>query len=339
MYSSEHDNGPGPRNSKPKATKDAILFLDRNSSLFLGQELCDSGLDALLLLGLGGAGSAVLEGDGLPLLLGLLGALALDLLEGVLTDGGVGLGVELLESLSLDIVVDVLLELALVALLIIISQSLHVLSDMATEDVVAEGVGIELLGLHVVAGESLLGVGDQKTTVGSTLHGTEDTGTSGGTGKANVEEGLEGAALTVVGLGGLGEGELTIGLLNTGEVLIETELLQDTAGEEETGGVGGSPVGQTVLDAVGLELVGVGSGEDLVTRDLGRDDLGDDVLVGEADDHAVLGSIVLVLGLGDEALAGVVVGLSLLSALVLGLVATVTRLQLATVCFSREDHE
>lgn len=48
----------------------------------------------------------------------------------------------------------------------------------------------------------------------------------------------------------------------------------------------------------------------------------DDVPVGEADDQAVLGSIVLVLGLGDEALAGVVVGLSLSSTLVLGLEAT-----------------
>ena len=60
-------------------------------------------------------------------------------------------------------------------------------------------------------------------------------------------------------------------------------------------------------DAVGAELVGVGRGENLVTRDLGGHDLHDNVLVGEADDQAVLGRIVLVLGLGDEALAGVVV--------------------------------
>jgi hypothetical protein len=38
------------------------------------------------------------------------------------------------------------------------------------------------------------------------------------------------------------------------------------------------------------------------------DDLGDDVLVGEADDEAVLGRIVLVLGLGDQPLTSVVVG-------------------------------
>jgi hypothetical protein len=68
--------------------------------------------------------------------------------------------------------------------------------------------------------------------------------------------------------------------------------------------------------------VGVGSGENLVTGDLGVHDLGDDVAVGEADNQAVLGRSVLVLGLGDEALTGVVVGLTLPAALVLGLVAT-----------------
>jgi hypothetical protein len=77
-----------------------------------------------------------------------------------------------------------------------------------------------------------------------------------------------------------------------------------------------------VLDAVGLELVGVGSAEDLVASDLGGHDLHDDVAVGETDDEAVLGRIVLVLGLGDETLTGIVVGLSLTTALVLSLVAT-----------------
>lgn len=48
--------------------------------------------------------------------------------------------------------------------------------------------------------------------------------------------------------------------------------------------------------------------EDLVAANLGVDNLGDDVLVGEADDEAVLGRIVLVLGLGDQPLTGIVIG-------------------------------
>src|SRR3546814_18835053 len=59
-----------------------------------------------------------------------------------------------LKTLGLHVVVDVLLELALVALLIVVGQSLHVLGDVAAVDVLAEGLGVELLGLHVVAGRS-----------------------------------------------------------------------------------------------------------------------------------------------------------------------------------------
>jgi hypothetical protein len=84
-----------------------------------------------------------------------------------------------------------------------------------------------------------------------------------------------------------------------------------------------------VLDAVGLELVRVGRREDLVAGDFGAHDLHDDVAVGEADDQAVLGRIVLVLGLGDEPLAGIVVGLAGLSPLVLGLEAAAGEYPLA----------
>lgn len=55
----------------------------------------------------------------------------------------------------------------------------------------------------------------------------------------------------------------------------------------------------------------VGSGEDNVTRDLGVDDLGNDVRVGEADNQSVLGGVVLILILDDKALTSVVIGLTL----------------------------
>jgi hypothetical protein len=69
--------------------------------------------------------------------------------------------------------------------------------------------------------------------------------------------------------------------------------------------------------------VAVGGAENLVAIDLRGDDLSDDVAVGEANDQAVLGGVVLVLGLGDEALAGVVVGLTGTTTLVLNLVTAV----------------
>lgn len=53
--------------------------------------------------------------------------------------------------------------------------------------------------------------------------------------------------------------------------------------------------------------MGIGSAEDLVSSEFRANQLTDNVTVGEADNQAVLGRVVLVLGLGDEALAGVVV--------------------------------
>lgn len=236
-------------------------------------ELSDLGLDTLLLLIVGELLGAVLLGLGLPLLLGLLGSIAIGLLERVLTDGLVSLSVQVLDTISLDVVVDVLLELALVALLVVVGEGLHVLGDVATVDVLAESVGIELLGLDVETGETVLRVRHEDATVGGTLEGTEDTGTGGGTGQTDIKVGLEGAALAIIGLGSLGQGVLSISLLDTGEGLVDAELLEGTASDQETGRVGSSPVGQTVLDTVGAQLVGVGRDEDLVTADLGGDDL------------------------------------------------------------------
>lgn len=236
-------------------------------------DLSNASLDTGLLLLEGELLGLVLLGDLLPLLLGLLGSIALVLLEGVLTDSLVGFDVEVLETIGLNVIVNVLLELRLVALLVVISQSLHVLSDVTADNVLAESLGIELLRLDIETGESVLGVRNEDATVGGTLHGTEDTGTSGGTGKTDIEEGLEGAALAIVGLGSLSQGVLAISLLNTGEVAVNSELLEGTAGDQQTGSIGSSPVGQAVLDAVGAELVGVGSDEDLVTGDLRADDL------------------------------------------------------------------
>ena len=76
-----------------------------------------------------------------------------------------------------------------------------------------------------------------------------------------------------------------------------------------------------MLDSIALKFVTVGCAEDFVASDLGGNDLADDIFVGEADDEAVLGSVVFVLGLCDETLTGVVVGLTGATTLVFGLIA------------------
>lgn len=246
----------------------------------------------------------VLEGLCLPVVLALLLASILVLLPWVLTDLLVGILVQLLKTIGLDLVVGVSAELGLVALLIVVGEGLHVLSDVAAEDVLAEGLSVQLLGLHVVTGETLLGVRDVETTVGSTLHGAEDTGTGGGPSKTNIEVRLEWAAGLAIDFGGLGDGELAVGLLNTLESLVKLELGKCAAGEEKTGAVGSGPVGETVGDTEALQLVGVGCAEDLVSGELRGDDLADNVLVRETDDQAVLGGVVLVLKEGASVSGG-----------------------------------
>lgn len=54
----------------------------------------------------------------------------------------------------------------------------------------------------------------------------------------------------------------------------------------------------------------VGRSHDVISLQSGVGNLGNNILVGEADDEAVLRGVVEVLLLGDEALACVVVGLS-----------------------------
>jgi hypothetical protein len=76
-----------------------------------------------------------------------------------------------------------------------------------------------------------------------------------------------------------------------------------------------------MLDAVSLELVAVGCAKDFVASYLGGDDLANDIFVGEANDEAVFGSVVFVLGLSDKTLARIVIGFTCTATLVLGLVA------------------
>ena len=78
-----------------------------------------------------------------------------------------------------------------------------------------------------------------------------------------------------------------------------------------------------MLYSIALKLVTVGCAEYLVASDLRGDNLADNILVGKADNEAVFGGIVFVLGLGDEALAGIVVRLACPTTLVFGLIAAV----------------
>ncbi len=282
---------------------------------------CNLRLDPLHLLLLGQLRRPVLLALLCPMLLAFLLTSLLILLPRILADRLVSRRVHLLQPVSLDVIVDIPLELALVALLVVVSKGLHVFHHMPAEDVFAQGFGVELFGFNVVAREAVFAVRDEDASIACTFHGTENTRPSGGTRKADVEETFERTTLFAIHLRSLRELVFPVRLLHTRKVVREIELAQGAASDEEADSVGGSPVRETVLDAVALKFMTIGGHKDLVAGDLGGYDLAYDVAVGEADDEAVFGSIVLVLRLRNKSFAGIVVGFAGTAAFVLDLVA------------------
>merc|ERR1711931_382518 len=231
-------------------------------------------------------------------------------------DGGVGVAIHLLHTIRSDPVLQEGAELLLIRLLVILQQRLHVLGDVLSENVSLVHLGIVLFGLSIVTGEALVAVRDVDSAIDGTLERAEDLGAGGSAGEADVEVGAEGAVLSV---DVLNAEILAVGLRLTLVDLVEAELSEDSPGDEQTGAVGGGVVRQPDLDAVFGELVSVSGLHDHVSVNTGVRYLTDDVLVCHADDQSVLGSIVLVLILANQASSGKVVGFALATALVFDL--------------------
>lgn len=146
---------------------------------------------------------------------------------GILSDGSVAFLVKSLKSGNLGLCecgfpsVELFLESVLAFLL----EDVHVGLDVSTEDVISVLLGIisatllafyfngsfatlasdDFLLLNVIAWESLGVVGNVKSTICSTLKGTEDSVTGGGSDKTDIEESLEWASLLVISLGDVEE--------------------------------------------------------------------------------------------------------------------------------------
>jgi hypothetical protein len=257
--------------------------------------------------------------------------------SGLGANGGVDLGVEFLHVLDLggNEALLPLRELLLEVSGVLLLEGVVVGLDVTTENVGLElgsvegGLGLlDLRGLSALvglsslllkfeAGETLLGVGNEETSISGTLHGTEGTVTGGGANETNIEESLEG--LTVLDIVGDGE-ELTVDLLLSFVERVHLLEVKETAGSEETSGVSSGVVGETSSETVLAELSRGSLGHDAVTREGGEDDLADDLGGGAAHAETVLLGVVLVFVLEDETATGLEVGLSFSSAAVLGLV-------------------
>merc|ERR1719348_498453 len=176
---------------------------------------------------------------------------------------------------------------------------------MLAKDVVTVNLWAELLALSIIAREAAVAMGNVDATVGGTLEGTEHAGAGGGAGQANVQVCPESARSSI----NIFNIEVfTVGFNLTLVCLVKVELFQEPSGQKQSSAVGCSIVGEADLDTVPGQLVGVGSTHHHVTLDARIHNLGNNVLVCEAYNHAVLGGVVLVLVLEDQALPGIVVG-------------------------------
>lgn len=88
-------------------------------------------------------------------------------------------------------------------------------------------------------------------------------------------------------------------------------LLKKHHSRKRTDTVSSRPVGQTIGDTIAWQFVSISSSQDVITVDFRVNDLGDDVLVGETDNHTIFRRVVLVFGLNYETFTCIVVGLSL----------------------------
>jgi len=251
-------------------------------------------------------------------------------------DLGVNLLVELLAGLDLvggEALVP-LGELSLELLGVFLLELVHVGGNVNTEDVLSVDLSVEggigLLGVGLlsslvgddldsgllVAWESLGLVWHVEATVTGTLEGSEESGTGGGSLKTDIKEGLEWSLVSdiVVNVEVLSV-DISVLLVHLGE----SDSLEESSGDQETGAVGSGVVGETSSDTVLLELGGLSSTEDLITSHGGVDDLGDELGASSSDDKSVLLGVVLVLILVDKSSSGIVVGLTLSSSLWLDL--------------------
>ena len=195
-------------------------------------------------------------------------------------DSLVGIGVDVLQHIAGDSVLDVARELLLVQLGILLLQSVHVVSNGLTEDLVAVSLSVVLLVLTAVTVETLVAVGNIQTTIVAALQHGEHASTGRGAAQTHIQVAAEGTLLAQLG--------------DVVRLLLSLASLD-----------------QTQLHSVTRKLSGGGGAEHTVSNDLSRNDLSNHLVVGDTGHESVLGGVVLVLGLNDQSLTSVVVSLSL----------------------------
>lgn len=156
-------------------------------------------------------------------------------------------------------------------LIIFLLQTLHILSNMSTEDILLQRLSIKLLALRIIPREPFIRVRNEDSTVRGTLERTEYSRTSRCALETDIEVGFErSGSIFVVELFGMGE--CAIWFSDTFVFVGEAKLSQSTTSDKETGSVSCgncyclsqgrlnvgptcSPVCQSMVDTVSWEFV------------------------------------------------------------------------------------
>merc|ERR1740123_1743556 len=89
---------------------------------------------------------------------------------------------------------------------------------MNTEDVLPVYVSVQALALAVISGETFLGVRDVKSSIDSSLEGSENLCSSGGPGETHIQTGTEGTGCAVLVLHAV-HGDVSVGASDNQPVL------------------------------------------------------------------------------------------------------------------------
>jgi hypothetical protein len=188
---------------------------------------------------------------------------------------------------------------------------------MSSEDTFTMHISIILLGITIVSGETLLRVGNIKSTISSSLECSKDTTSSSGSATSNIKKSAERTLvlinfINVVSLlSNLARDDLSINLGISLVDIIKSNLLQKTTSDKKSSTVSSSVVLKTYRESVTFKFGGSCLCKDAVSINEGVSNLTDDELVGETYDKTVLGGLVLVLVLGTKTLTLTVVSTSL----------------------------
>lgn len=215
--------------------------------------------------------------------------------SGVFSDGSVAFLPHVSDTLGFNSSLGISGEFRGVNLGGLLSESGLVVSNVLAEKSATEGSAVEFAGGLVETGESLLAVGDVKSSINGSLHGSEHSGTSGGVGQTNIQDTFEWSYILILGelLGFASD------FLGSGVFLVQLEFVENSSCNQQTGGVACSVVGQTNLSSVEWELVRVSSLYNNISLDSGEDNLADDIVVGQSNNQSVFRAVVLVFVLED----------------------------------------